>query len=79
MNFMKVGEHNLDEIPCPSACVPVLDGDKEKACLTECRKERDEVEAYCTSEFGKLYPPRTTQNKTQATFVHLLLTFHCRF
>ncbi|XP_054702151.1 UPF0450 protein C17orf58 homolog [Grus americana] len=28
------------------------DGDKEKACLTECRKERDEVEAYCTSEFA---------------------------
>ncbi|KAM8992448.1 LOW QUALITY PROTEIN: UPF0450 protein C17orf58 homolog [Ara ararauna] len=27
------------------------DGD-EKACLTECRKERDEVEAYCTSEFA---------------------------
>ncbi|KAM6376836.1 UPF0450 protein C17orf58 homolog isoform 4-T4 [Pluvialis apricaria] len=31
------------------------DGDKEKACLTECRKERDEVEAYCTSEFGSRY------------------------
>ncbi|KFP43891.1 hypothetical protein N324_09403, partial [Chlamydotis macqueenii] len=28
------------------------DGDKEKACLTECRKERDEVEAYCASEFA---------------------------
>ncbi|KAM7089523.1 UPF0450 protein C17orf58 homolog isoform 1-T1 [Ciconia maguari] len=28
------------------------DGDKEKACVTECRKERDEVEAYCTSEFA---------------------------
>nr|XP_047920555.1 UPF0450 protein C17orf58 homolog isoform X2 [Anser cygnoides] len=28
------------------------DADKEKACLTECRKERDEVEAYCTSEFA---------------------------
>lgn len=26
--------------------------DMEKACLTECRKERDEVEAYCTSEFA---------------------------
>ncbi|KAM7089525.1 UPF0450 protein C17orf58 homolog isoform 3-T3 [Ciconia maguari] len=31
------------------------DGDKEKACVTECRKERDEVEAYCTSEFGSRY------------------------
>ncbi|XP_014807720.1 PREDICTED: UPF0450 protein C17orf58 homolog isoform X2 [Calidris pugnax] len=28
------------------------DGDKEKACLTECKKERDEVEAYCVSEFA---------------------------
>ncbi|XP_074745443.1 UPF0450 protein C17orf58 homolog isoform X1 [Strix uralensis] len=28
------------------------DGEKEKACLTECRKERDEAEAYCTSEFA---------------------------
>ncbi|KFQ75137.1 hypothetical protein N335_00939, partial [Phaethon lepturus] len=28
------------------------DADKEKACLTECRKERDEVEAYCASEFA---------------------------
>ncbi|XP_061866979.1 UPF0450 protein C17orf58 homolog isoform X1 [Colius striatus] len=28
------------------------DADKEKACLTECRRERDEVEAYCTSEFA---------------------------
>ncbi|KAM6245394.1 UPF0450 protein C17orf58 homolog [Porphyrio hochstetteri] len=28
------------------------DGDKEQACQTECRKERDEVEAYCTSEFA---------------------------
>ncbi|KAM6050076.1 UPF0450 protein C17orf58 homolog isoform 2-T2 [Theristicus caerulescens] len=28
------------------------DGDKEKACLTECRKERDEAEAYCASEFA---------------------------
>ncbi|PKU39160.1 hypothetical protein llap_10541 [Limosa lapponica baueri] len=28
------------------------DGDKEKACLIECRKERDEVEAYCVSEFA---------------------------
>ncbi|XP_032858374.2 UPF0450 protein C17orf58 homolog isoform X2 [Tyto alba] len=27
------------------------DGDKEKACLTECRRDRDEVEAYCASEF----------------------------
>ncbi|KFW05419.1 hypothetical protein N326_01777, partial [Eurypyga helias] len=26
--------------------------DKQKACLTECEKERDEVEAYCTSEFA---------------------------
>ncbi|XP_054077214.1 UPF0450 protein C17orf58 homolog isoform X3 [Rissa tridactyla] len=34
------------------AYAPVLDGDKEKACLTECRKERDEVEAYCASEFA---------------------------
>ncbi|XP_071620293.1 UPF0450 protein C17orf58 homolog isoform X2 [Heliangelus exortis] len=32
--------------------VPREDGDKEKACLSECRKERDEVEAYCTSEFA---------------------------
>lgn len=52
----------MDEIPkrthcCPSVYVPVLDADKEKACLTECRKERDEVEAYCASEFGKLCPP----------------------
>ncbi|XP_054077215.1 UPF0450 protein C17orf58 homolog isoform X4 [Rissa tridactyla] len=37
------------------AYAPVLDGDKEKACLTECRKERDEVEAYCASEFGSRY------------------------
>uniref|UniRef100_A0A8C9G7R4 Chromosome 17 open reading frame 58 n=1 Tax=Pavo cristatus TaxID=9049 RepID=A0A8C9G7R4_PAVCR len=29
--------------------------DMEKACLTECRKDRDEVEAYCTSEFGSRY------------------------
>lgn len=28
------------------------DADKEKACLSECRKERDEVEAYCSSEFA---------------------------
>ncbi|XP_062447701.1 UPF0450 protein C17orf58 homolog isoform X2 [Rhea pennata] len=28
------------------------DADKEEACLSECRKERDEVEAYCTSEFA---------------------------
>ncbi|XP_055654007.1 UPF0450 protein C17orf58 homolog isoform X1 [Falco peregrinus] len=28
------------------------DGDKEKACLTECRKERDEAEAFCASEFA---------------------------
>ncbi|XP_074967688.1 UPF0450 protein C17orf58 homolog [Phalacrocorax aristotelis] len=28
------------------------DGDKEKACLSECRKERDEAEAYCASEFA---------------------------
>ncbi|XP_074777795.1 UPF0450 protein C17orf58 homolog isoform X1 [Athene noctua] len=28
------------------------DGDKEKACLSECRKERDEAEAYCSSEFA---------------------------
>lgn len=48
---------------CPSVYVPVLDGDKEKACLTECRKERDEVEAYCTSEFGKLCSPGTTQTQ----------------
>ncbi|XP_075025597.1 UPF0450 protein C17orf58 homolog [Calonectris borealis] len=25
---------------------------EEKACLTECRKERDEAEAYCASEFA---------------------------
>ncbi|XP_068889054.1 UPF0450 protein C17orf58 homolog isoform X4 [Aphelocoma coerulescens] len=28
------------------------DGDKEKVCLTECRKEQDEVEAFCASEFA---------------------------
>ncbi|KFQ36183.1 hypothetical protein N332_11694, partial [Mesitornis unicolor] len=28
------------------------DADKERTCLTECRKERDEVEAYCASEFA---------------------------
>ncbi|XP_015500927.1 UPF0450 protein C17orf58 homolog isoform X1 [Parus major] len=28
------------------------DGDKEKMCLTECRKEQDEVEAFCASEFA---------------------------
>ncbi|KFV12683.1 hypothetical protein N339_00876, partial [Pterocles gutturalis] len=28
------------------------DADKEKACLTECGKERDEAEAYCMSEFA---------------------------
>ncbi|XP_068065852.1 UPF0450 protein C17orf58 homolog [Anomalospiza imberbis] len=28
------------------------DGDKEKVCLSECRKERDEVEALCASEFA---------------------------
>ncbi|XP_064007813.1 UPF0450 protein C17orf58 homolog [Pogoniulus pusillus] len=28
------------------------DADKEKTCLSECRKERDEVEAYCSSEFA---------------------------
>ncbi|XP_062362554.1 UPF0450 protein C17orf58 homolog [Cinclus cinclus] len=27
------------------------DGDKEKVCLTECRKEQDEVESFCASEF----------------------------
>ncbi|RLV99253.1 hypothetical protein DV515_00009842 [Chloebia gouldiae] len=27
-------------------------GDKEKVCLAECRKERDEVEAFCASEFA---------------------------
>ncbi|KAM6297364.1 UPF0450 protein C17orf58 homolog [Aegotheles albertisi] len=27
-------------------------GDKEKACLTQCRKERDEAEAFCASEFA---------------------------
>lgn len=36
---------------CPSVCVPVPDPD-EKTCLSECRKERDELEAYCTSEFA---------------------------
>ncbi|KFP56938.1 hypothetical protein N322_12807, partial [Cariama cristata] len=30
----------------------VLKKDGDKACLTECRKERDEVEAYCASEFA---------------------------
>lgn len=34
--------------------VVVLDADhKVKVCLTECRRERDEAEAYCVSEFGK--------------------------
>ncbi|KAL2297789.1 hypothetical protein Nmel_016354, partial [Mimus melanotis] len=33
-------------------CVPVVDGDKEKVCLSECRKEQDEVEAFCASEFA---------------------------
>ncbi|XP_031984811.1 UPF0450 protein C17orf58 homolog isoform X4 [Corvus moneduloides] len=33
-------------------CVPVVDGDEEKVCLTECRKEQDEVEAFCASEFA---------------------------
>ncbi|KAM9281318.1 LOW QUALITY PROTEIN: UPF0450 protein C17orf58 homolog [Morus bassanus] len=28
------------------------DGDKEKACQSECGKERDEAEAYCASEFA---------------------------
>ncbi|XP_014738203.1 PREDICTED: UPF0450 protein C17orf58 homolog [Sturnus vulgaris] len=28
------------------------DGDKEKVCLSECRKEQDEVEAFCASEFA---------------------------
>ncbi|KFU93473.1 hypothetical protein M959_10633, partial [Chaetura pelagica] len=28
------------------------DGDEEKACLAECRKERDEAEAFCASEFA---------------------------
>lgn len=59
---------------CPSFYVPVLDGDKEKACLTECRKERDEVEAYCTSEFGK-----NCTEKAGATCDHLLLTFKIWF
>ncbi|KAM6403382.1 LOW QUALITY PROTEIN: UPF0450 protein C17orf58 homolog [Rhynochetos jubatus] len=31
---------------------PSKDADKEKACLTECSKERDEAEAYCASEFA---------------------------
>lgn len=38
---------------CCSGCVPVVDGDKEKVCLSECRKEQDEVEAFCASEFGR--------------------------
>ncbi|TRZ19897.1 hypothetical protein HGM15179_007224 [Zosterops borbonicus] len=28
------------------------DGDKDKVCLSECRKEQDEVEAFCASEFA---------------------------
>ncbi|KFP85449.1 hypothetical protein N311_03307, partial [Apaloderma vittatum] len=28
------------------------DADEEEACLSECRKERDEAEAYCASEFA---------------------------
>ncbi|XP_071307328.1 UPF0450 protein C17orf58 homolog isoform X4 [Agelaius tricolor] len=31
------------------------DGDKEKLCQSECRKERDEGEAFCASEFGSRY------------------------
>ncbi|XP_077044573.1 UPF0450 protein C17orf58 homolog isoform X7 [Agelaius phoeniceus] len=31
------------------------DGDKEKLCQSECRKERDEEEAFCASEFGSRY------------------------
>ncbi|KFP75914.1 hypothetical protein N310_09998, partial [Acanthisitta chloris] len=27
-------------------------GDQDKECLAQCRKEQDEVEAYCTSEFA---------------------------
>ncbi|XP_075297042.1 UPF0450 protein C17orf58 homolog isoform X2 [Opisthocomus hoazin] len=30
---------------------PKKDADQEQACLTECRTERDEAEAYCASEF----------------------------
>ncbi|XP_023960376.2 UPF0450 protein C17orf58 homolog isoform X4 [Chrysemys picta bellii] len=34
----------------------VLDADnKEKVCLTECRREKDEAEAFCVSEFGSRY------------------------
>ncbi|XP_017667352.1 PREDICTED: UPF0450 protein C17orf58 homolog isoform X1 [Lepidothrix coronata] len=33
-------------------CVPVPDGDKDKECLAQCRGERDEVEAFCASEFA---------------------------
>ncbi|XP_032932921.1 UPF0450 protein C17orf58 homolog isoform X3 [Catharus ustulatus] len=28
------------------------DGDKEQVCLSQCRKEQDEVEAFCASEFA---------------------------
>ncbi|RMB95308.1 hypothetical protein DUI87_28295 [Hirundo rustica rustica] len=37
-----------------SAYLGVLgkDGDEDKVCLTQCRKERDEVEAFCASEFA---------------------------
>ncbi|XP_066056440.1 UPF0450 protein C17orf58 homolog isoform X2 [Chamaea fasciata] len=39
----------------PSSAFPSVlgrDGDKDKVCLTECRRERDEVEAFCASEFA---------------------------
>lgn len=52
------GETSPEGPCCPSGCAPVVDGDKEEVCLTECRKERDEVEAFCASEFGRWYPPQ---------------------
>lgn len=74
-NFPEAGGHNGMRDPqrargCPSVCVPVVDGDKEKLCLTECRKERDEVEAFCASEFGRWCPPQPTGTE------HLLSTCH---
>lgn len=58
---------------CPSGCVPVVGGDKDKACLSECRKEQDEVEAFCASEFGRWCPPQPTATE------HLLSTGHFYF
>ncbi|POI34263.1 hypothetical protein CIB84_001985 [Bambusicola thoracicus] len=49
--------------------------DMEKACLTECRKERDEVEAYCTSEFGKLSSMSYTEPRPSLFMYSMTLHF----